>query len=237
MNERLRKIRESEEKSHTEMYSNTQLYQGDGWLKKPIKTVQELIPLFDGYQKLRVLDLGCGVGRNCLEIASQYKHIDCRIDGVDILPLAIEKLNENAMEHDVEDHILGVVKAIEEYEIQSHSYDLILAISALEHVESNGVFVQKLLEIREGIRENGIVCLIINSNVKEYNKDTKEQVPAQFEINMQTEELEKVLKEVFVDWSVLKSTILEQQYDIPREWGISNLRTSVVTFVAKNMVF
>ena len=233
MNERLRKIRESEEKSHTEMYSNTQLYQGDGWLKKPIKTVQELIPLFDGYQKLRVLDLGCGVGRNCLEIASQYKYIDCRIYGVDILPLVIEKLNANAMEHGVEDHILGVVRTIEEYEIQSHSFDLILAISALEHVESNGVFFQKLLEIREGICENGIVCLIINSNVREYNKNTKEQVPAQFEINMQTEELEKVLKEVFVDWSVLKSTILEQQYDIPREWGISNLRTSVVTFVAK----
>ena len=70
MNDRLQQIRTSEEKAHTKMYSDSKLYQGDSWLKKPIKTVQELIPLFRVYKKLRVLDLGCGVGRNCIEVAS-----------------------------------------------------------------------------------------------------------------------------------------------------------------------
>lgn len=156
MNDRLQQIRKSEEKAHTKMYSDSKLYQGDSWLKKPIKTVQELIPLFSAYKKLRVLDLGCGVGRNCIEVASKYRQIDCRIDGVDILPLAIEKLNENAMEQNVSENVCGIVSSIEEYTIQNNSYDLIMAISALEHVENKGSFYQKILEVREGICKNGI---------------------------------------------------------------------------------
>ena len=197
------------------------------------KTVQELIPLFSSYKKLRVLDLGCGVGRNCIEIASKYKQIDCKVDGIDILPLAIEKLNENAMEQNVSGNVCGIVSSIEEYTIPNNSYDLIMSVSALEHVDSKESFVHMLLEIREGICKNGIACLIINSNVREYNKITKEQVPAQFEINLPTEELQIMLKELFTGWTVLKSTVRDQQYDIPREWGISELKTSVVTLVVR----
>ena len=229
----LKEIRESEEKSHIEMYSNDQLDRCNGWLKKPIKTVQELIPLFCAYKKLRVLDLGCGVGRNCIEVASRYRQIDCRIDGVDILPLAIEKLNENAVEQDVSENVCGMVSSIEEYIIPNDSYDLIMALSALEHVENQELFYQKLLEIREGIFKNGIACLIINSNIREYDKITKEQVPAQFEINLPTGELQMILKEMFAGWTVLKSTVRDQQYDIPREWGISELKTRVVTLVVR----
>ena len=202
-------------------------------MKKPIKTVQELIPLFSAYKKLKVLDLGCGVGRNCIEVASKYKQIDCRVDGVDILPLAIEKLNENAMEQNVAEKIYGIVSSIEDYIIPNNFYDLIMAVSALEHVDNKESLHQKLLEIRDGIRKNGIACLIINSNVREYDKITKEQVPAQFEINLPTEELQIMLKEMFAGWTVLKSTVRDQQYDIPREWGISELKTRVVTLVVR----
>ena len=233
MNERLQKIRASEEKAHTKMYSHSKLYQGDSWLKKPIKTVQELIPLFSAYKKLRVLDLGCGVGRNCIEVASKYRQIDCRIDCVDILSLAIEKLNENAREQNISENICGIVSSIEEYTIPNNSYDLIMAISALEHVDSKESFVKKLSELREGICKKGIACLIINSNVREYDKITNEQVSAQFETNLPTEELQTILKGIFTGWTILKSTVRDQQYDIPREWGVSELKTRVVTFVAR----
>ena len=46
MNNRLKQIRESEKKSHIEIYSNEQLYKTEGWLKKPIKIIQDIIPLF-----------------------------------------------------------------------------------------------------------------------------------------------------------------------------------------------
>lgn len=230
---RLEQIRESERKSHIEMYSSEELFSEGSWLRKPIKTVQKLIPLFRGYRELNVLDLGCGVGRNCIAIAQQYRDIACTIDCVDILPLAIEKLMQNARDYGVEQNIRGVVLPIEEYAIRENYYDLIIAVSALEHIDSVESFKNKLAEISLGIRENGIVCLVINSEVTEANKATGETVPAQFEVNLPTEELQNCLKQIFWDWTVIKSTVQEQQYDIPREWGISDLKTRVVSFVAR----
>ena len=247
MDERLKRIRESEKKSHMEIYSNEQLYQTDSWLKKPIKTVQDLIPLFREYKKLRVLDLGCGVGRNCIAVASGFKcadwgyksvdseckGADCVVEGVDILPLAIEKLIRNAVEHGVSEQVRGIVAPIEDYTIRKNYYDLIMAISALEHVDTEESFANKLLEIKEGICEKSVVCLVINSEVREHNKENGLPHPAQFEVNLETNKLQEMLKSIFAGWTVLKSTVQEQQYDIPREWGISDLKSNVVTFVAR----
>lgn len=229
----LHSIRESERKSHEELYSGEELYKEGSWLNKPIKTVLEILPLFEGYKELRVLDIGSGVGRNCIAIAEWYKEIPCRVDCVDILELAIEKLQMNAEKHGVEHCIHGVVSAIEDFEIPENTYDFVLAVSALEHIDSKESFVKKLGEIAKGIRENGIVCLVINSEVKEADKATGEPLPPQFEVNLPTEELQDLLSEVFVGWEVLKTTVREQKYDIPRECGISALETKVVTFVAR----
>ncbi len=233
MDERIKCIRESEKKSHTAMYANEELYESETWLNKPIKTVQDLLPLFATYQELNVLDLGCGVGRNCIPIARAYKSMDCVIECVDILDIAIEKLYRNARKYGVEAHIRGVVQAIENYEISPNSYDLILAISALEHVDTEESFLHKLMEIRKGVRENGVVCFVMNANVRECDKGTGECIPAQFEINMTVENMQIILKRVFTGWEILKETVREQQYDIPREFGISHLTTSVVTLVAR----
>ncbi len=233
MDKRIEQIRESEKKSHTEMYSNDELYKSGSWLNKPIKTIKEITPLFKDYKKINVLDLGCGVGRNSIYIAQEYKDIDCVIECVDILEIAIEKLYSNANEYNVSSNICGVVKPIEEYDIQKDKYDFIIAVSALEHVESKTSFINKLIEIKEGVRKNGIICLVINSNVRENDKLTGEELPAQFEVNLFTTELQNILNEIFSEWTILKSTIQEQQYDIPRENRIIDLKSSVVSFVAR----
>ena len=235
MDERIKAIRESEKRSHIEMYSNEELYKTDSWLRKPIKTIIELMPLFEAYKQLKVLDLGCGVGRNCISIAKLYDHIDCMIECVDILPLAIEKLYSNAKEYGVADNIHGAVSTIEDYTIKDGYFDLVIAVSALEHVAEERNFVAKLNEIRDGVRENGIACLVINSDVHEYSKATGEPQAAQFEVNLPTTELQGILSSVFAGWSILKSSVREQRYDIPRENGISDLTTSVVTYVVRKM--
>lgn len=233
MEKRIEKIRESEKRSHIEMYSNEELYKSNGWMKKPIKIIQELLPLFEGYQELQVLDLGCGVGRNSIAIARAYQNINCIVECVDILELAIEKLYMNASEHGVAPFIRGYVDSIENYVIGQNCYDFIIAVSALEHVETEDAFVKKLREIRDGIRDNGIVCMVVNSDVKERDKDTGVTLPAQFEVNYSTENLQRIMNDTFRGWKVIKSTVKEQQYDIPRENGISNLTTNVVTLVVR----
>lgn len=234
MDDRLKIIRESEKKSHIEMYSNQELYKTESWLKKPIKTVIDIIPLFQDYEKLRVLDLGCGIGRNCISIAKQYKDIDCIIECVDILDLAIEKLYINAEKYGVSSNIKATVQAIEDFQIENDWYDLIIVVSALEHIDTEESFIKKLKKIRDGICKNGIVCLVINSNVLEKDKRTGEEVPAQFEVNFPTVELQMMLDTIFEGWNIIKKSVQRQRYDIPREFGISELQTDVVTFVARN---
>ena len=84
----------------------------------------------------RVLDLGSGAGRNSIYVAECFKDKDCVVDCVDLLEIAIEKLLENAREHNVEASIRGIQKSIEEHAIVEDSYDFIMAISALEHIDT-----------------------------------------------------------------------------------------------------
>ncbi len=236
MNDRLARIRESEKRSHTEIYTKEKLYQSDSWLQRPIKTVQELLPFFAAHKELRVLDLGCGVGRNSIYIAQQFKAMDCSVDCVDLLEIAIEKLLENAAERGVSSQINGITQSIEAYKIHRNAYDLIMAISALEHIDSEVSFRKKLAEIRDGIREKGLVCLVINSNVTETCLATNKPLEAQFEVNLTTETIQAFLEETFSGWEVIKASVVPQQYDIPRESFTSRLNTNVVTYVARKIL-
>lgn len=234
-NDRLTEIREAEKASHLEIYSTAELYEKGSWLQKPIKTVLDLLPIFEEYQTLRVLDLGSGVGRNSIAVASEYKHIDCRVECVDILEYSIERLLQNAVKFGVEKEIEGIVSPIESYVISENTYDLIMAVSALEHIDSEKNFRVKLKEICAGIREGGVVCLVINSGVTEKDKETREILSPQFEVNIPTQEMQSILLESFSGWKVLKSTVRHQQYDIPRGERTVDLETDVVTFVAQKI--
>lgn len=229
----LEQIRKNESNSHIKMYESGTLYEDGSWLNKPIKTVLDQFPYFDGHRQLHVLDLGCGIGRNCIAIARYFRHIPCVIDCVDILEIAIEKLRENADKYSISENICGIVKEIEDFQIPENHYDWIIAVSSLEHVVCKDTFIRKLQEIRKGVRENGIVCLVMNSNVMEFEKESGNPLPPQFEVNLPTDEVQMLLQTVFSEWDVLKSTVKKQYYEIPRETCIAELHTDVVTFVAK----
>ena len=231
-NTTLKSIRDAEKASHIEIYTTAKLFESGSWLQKPVKTVMDLIPYFQNDNNINILDLGCGVGRNCIALAQEFKG-NCKIDCVDILELAIEELNNNAVRYGVENEINGIISPIDDYLIHANRYDLIIAVSALEHVDNIESFKYKLNEISKGIKENGIVCLIINSQITEINKENGQQLTPQFEVNLKTQELLNLLKNAFDGWETIKNTVRSQRYDIPRENCISDLSTDVVTFVAK----
>ena len=233
LNERINHIRHAEAASHTQTYTSHALYSPGSWLAKPVKTVMDLLPLFEGYTDFRALDLGSGVGRNCIPVAQYFNGIPCRVDCVDILELAIAKLNESALQYGVENRIRGIVSSIDDYEIVADSYDLILAVSALEHIASQPTFEKKLAEIRDGLWSGGIACLIVNSGVIEHDKATGQELLPQFEVNLPTSQMQDILEKTFAGWQVIKHTIVHQKYDIPREYGIADLETDVVTYVVR----
>lgn len=233
MTKEIDKIRIAEKASHIEVYSTAKLFEKGSWLSKPVKTVIDILPLFEKYNSLTVLDLGCGVGRNCIPIAQKFSKIKCNIDCIDILDFAIKKLNENSKNFNTRNAINGIISSIDDFNIAKNHYDFILSVSALEHVDSEITFENKIREIADGIKTNGVACLIINSEITEIDKKTHESLSPQFEVNLKTEKLLSILQKHFNGWNVLKETIVPQRYDIPRENCIADLTTNVVTFVAR----
>ncbi len=226
-------IRQAERKSHEEIYSTAKLFEKGSWLQKPVKTVLDILPLFSDYKEITVLDLGSGVGRNAIPIAQFCSDKQCKLDCVDILDMAIDKLNFYSGEYGVSACINGIIASIDDFEIEKNGYDFILSVSSLEHINSETAFAGKLYEIRNGIKENGVVCLIVNSEINETDKQSGRRLEPQFEVNLKTDKLISVLENVFNGWQVLKTTVVNQRYDIPRNDCVADLTTNVVTYVVR----
>ncbi|BBF45060.1 methyltransferase [Lachnospiraceae bacterium KM106-2] len=230
---RIEEIRKAERLSHTMAYSEHELFERGTWLANPIHALTDLYPYYKEYEKINVLDLGCGIGRNSIPFAIQFKENACKIDCVDLLELAIEQLHQYSCQYGVEQMITGVVSTAEAYAIKPNFYDLIIAASVLEHMESKEAMEMKLLEIAKGMRKKGICCLLMNTQITEQNLQTKSPLVPQFEINLDTKEMLQILEDVFEDWRILDCHVSPQQYEIPREQGTVNLKTNVVVFVAQ----
>ena len=231
----LSSIRKNEAASHIKMYSENDLF-SDGWLGKPVKTVTELFPLFDDANEVKILDLGCGVGRNSIPAAQYFSDKGCLIDCVDILEKAVSKLNENAAKYSVAGSINGIVSAAENYVVKEDHYDMVIAVSVLEHLDSEKSFEKKLLEIRNGLKPGGVACIIMNTDITESEKATDTPLIPQFELNFKTDTALNMMRKVFNGFDVLKETVREQYYEVPRGNIISLLKSRVVTFAAKRTV-
>lgn len=229
----LERIRKAERESHIEMYNNNELFTEGSWLARPVRTIMELFPFYENYSCINVLDLGSGVGRNAIPIAERFSDRECNVDCVDLLDIAIKKLLENSRRNGIEEHITGIVQTIDDFKIEKSAYDLIIAVSSLEHMGSKDSLERKLNEMKEGIRSNGIICFIMNSEVVEIEKETGEELAPQFEVNIKTKALMSMLDEVYGDWQCIKKTVVPQKYNIPRGDKIAELSTNVITYVVR----
>ena len=229
---RVERIREAEKSSHKKFYKEHPIFEKGTWLEHPVSSVVDIWDLFCDKKEFRALDLGCGVGRNCIPMAKKFSDISCRIDCVDLLPEAIRILKENALKTGA-DGLYPFVSTIEEYVIEKNSYDFIMSVSALEHVADWTHLLIKLEEIKEGIRDEGVACLIMNSQIQERDVVTGEFRDPQFELNMSTEVLEDTLSHIFGGWKKLKHTTTTQTYQIDRENGDTELTTRVLTWIVQ----
>ena len=228
---RLEVIRRAEAESHTAAYEALELYAPGSWLSQPVKALQALLPLYESRVGLQVLDLGSGVGRNAIACARQLP--GSRVDCVDILPVAIEKLRENARDYGVSQRITGIVAPVDSFAIEPNGYDIILAASVLEHLDARESAIRKMQEIAEGIRPGGAAMILMNTGVKEWDADTGEALDAQFEVNLPPEEVRGLLSEFFRGWEVLWDKCIHYEYPVPRGRRMAVISSEVVTFTAR----
>ncbi|EML9730638.1 TPA: class I SAM-dependent methyltransferase [Bacillus cereus] len=226
-------IRQEEKKYHDLCYEQYKLFEIGSWLYKPVKTVMDLMDHFEGQNNLQVLDLGSGVGRNSIPIAQKLRNTSGTVTCVDLLNSALTKLQTYSKEHDVFEVIKTEQAAIENYHIDSNAYDYIVAVSSLEHVKSKEDFKKVLHSMKQGTKNGGINCLIINSNIQEIDLKTNEELEALIEINLPTAEMIHLLKSIYKGWKEVKVEIKELAYNIVRNERHIQLKTNAITFVVQ----
>lgn len=233
MDQRIARIREQEKRYHDDCYGRHGLFEPGSWLYKPVKTVMELLAEFDGRERLQVLDLGCGVGRNGIPIAESLLGRQGSVVCVDLLPSAIAKLTAYGTQFGVESRIEPVHSSIEHYEIAPDRFDYIVAVSTLEHVNSVRALEAKLMEMARGTRAGGINCIIVGTAVTETAADNGERLDPMFEVNLSTAHMLRLLGERYAGWEIMLRTVKPLVFDIDRQGRPVKLASDCVTFAAR----
>ncbi|KAB8134704.1 class I SAM-dependent methyltransferase [Gracilibacillus oryzae] len=229
--DRISVIRESEKQYHDYCYQQHQLFEEGSWLHKPVKTVLELLPLLAQKNKPAVLDLGAGVGRNSIPLAKQ---LGSRVVCVDLLDSALEGLKNYSRKYKVE-HLIEPVKAdLDNYFITPNQYDLIIAISSIEHTSSEANFDQLLKSMIKGTKCGGMHCLVVNSDIVEYDIDSEVELEPMMELNFSAEYLLDKFDHFYQGWLVRKKDIKQLEFEIARDNRKILLRTKAITYVVTN---
>ncbi|MBO1627078.1 class I SAM-dependent methyltransferase [Bacillus arachidis] len=230
---RIEFIRKEEKKYHDYCYDNYKLFEEGSWLHKPVKTVIDLISLFEGKDDLSVLDLGSGVGRNSIPLAQAIKENGGTVVCVDLLDSALQKLNQYSEEYEVKEVIQTEKADIGNYDIKPNNFDFIVAVSSLEHVQSEEVFGKVVQRMADGTKYNGINYIIVNSEVEEIDMDTNKKLDALMEINIPTEEMMNKLRQIYDGWELLNIIVKPLEYKIFRNEKSVLLKTNAITYAVR----
>ncbi|MEK3917370.1 class I SAM-dependent methyltransferase [Paenibacillus sp. FSL H7-0331] len=233
MNKRIERIRNEERKYHEACYDNYQLFEEGSWLHKPVKTVMDTLSYFDSNDKLTVLDLGCGVGRNSIPIAETLKTRSGKVVCVDLMQAALNKLLRYSHKYGVSDYMETYLSDIGECNIPDKKYDYIIAVSALEHVESELKFTQVLDKMVRGTKDRGINCIIMNTNIQEIDISTSTELEPLIELNMSTDQSKELLARAFEDWEVIYTTVKSLAFNIERNGREILLKGDCITYVVQ----
>lgn len=227
-------IRSEEKKYHENFYRHHRLFEKGSWLHKPVETILELIPYIEHRGRINILDLGSGVGRNSIPLAERVKVNGGKVVCVDILDSALEQLIQYSEEFNVKEVIQTEKADIGDYLIKPNEYDLIIAISSIEHVRSEEIFSKVIQQMAVGTKDKGINCIIVNSEVEEVDTANNEKLDALFEINMSTAKMMKKLKENYSGWEELNVIIKPLEFNINRNGRQVLLKTKAITYIVKN---
>lgn len=231
--DRLSRIRSEEKIYHDQCYESSKLFEPGSWLHKPVTTVINLINQYKDQEYISILDLGAGVGRNSIPIAESIKHRNGTVVCVDLLESAIAKLKSYSQQFGVEPYIIPILSDIEHFSIGPNEYDIIVAVSSLEHVRSAQVLEQKLSEMNAGTRAGGANCIIIASNIREMLLENKQELDPMFEVNLSTERMIDLLKQQFAGWEIEQLIVKPLAFEINRNGQPVKLTSDCITFVAK----
>ncbi|GGD62045.1 class I SAM-dependent methyltransferase [Paenibacillus nasutitermitis] len=227
------RARSKEIKYHDKFYAETTLFQSGSWLSRPVKVVLENLTHIEK-NKIQVLDLGCGVGRNSIPIAQQIQAYNGKVHCIDLLPSAIKLLNQYAEHYGVTNTIVPQAVDVENFLINKNTFDYIIACSCLEHVSSEAAFQTKLEEMKAGTTDKGINCILMSTEVKEIDVLSGEEQVGLIELNLSTEKAFAYLRDVYTGWQVLIEKSVQQEIQEEKDGRAIIFRSNWITFVVQS---
>lgn len=84
-----------------------------------------------------------------------------------------------------------------------------------------------------GTKEDGINCIIVNSEVEEIDIDSDEALETFLEVNLQTDEMIDKLEAHYDGWEVISHLVRPLEYHISRNERNILLKTNAITYVVK----
>lgn len=225
--------RQAEAGYHSDFYKNNELFEEGTWMSRPMPMVMDMLErLLVHKQELRVLDLGCGVGRHTIPIAQRLAQTNSQVIGVDLLDEAVDGLRKYAKQYQVEQIVQAEKGDVEHYPVQPDDFDFIAACSCLEHTSSREAFLETVERLKAGTRLGGIHCITMSTSVEEKEIRTGRQFEPLIELNLPTSEAITLLEQAYEGWNILfqehvTQTIEEEKYDEPTEFRCELLRFAV----------
>lgn len=139
----------------------------------------QLIKYFNQYQpKGKVLDMGCGQGRNAIPFA----RLGYDVTGIDNSKVGLEQMLKKAKKEKL--NIKGIVKDIYTFD-NFKNFDIVLLDSML-HFEKQDLQKETGLinKIAKDIKQNGLICVCIQDNGNKVNilKKIIEKTKLDFEV-------------------------------------------------------
>lgn len=160
---------------------------------------------------MRILDVGCGTGKNLLKIDSEYEN--CELYGIDISEKMIEIAKKNSTK--AKNHI--VFANVDFLEFNSEKkYDVIIFNYVLHHMENPHYAIKKAYSL---LKSNGIIMLTVPGT--EYLKETFpycDDVSEDFIGRFSKEKVENMFENFGVLQLLYKKSIFLMRFDSYKQY-------------------
>ncbi len=227
------RAREETLKYHKAYYSRFKLFEDGSWLAHPDEPLMQLLNYLEG--NIKILDLGCGVGRNAIPMAQalQKQNKQATITCVDVLAESIDLLREYAVTYKVQDIIEPVLADNDDFAMAQLHYDLIAAISTLEHCQGKDRVLALMKEIAESSKNGGFVRIEMTTNRNVVDVVSGEAIATFVETPLLLEEVEEMLAQAFAGWNVIAKTIDPYEETLEKEGRSVHWCSTQINFTAQ----
>jgi SAM-dependent methyltransferase len=114
----------------------------------------------------KIADLGCGTGGQTMVIA---QHASGKITGIDLFPTFVDLFNANAVKHNLQNRVKGVVGSMDNLPFREEELDVIWSEGAIYNIG----FERGLNEWRKFLKPGGYVAV---SEASWFTKDRPEEI-------------------------------------------------------------